>query len=216
MRVIWYTAMSMDGRIADAEDSLGFLGLIGEREQDWREEFHEFIAGIDAVLLGAGTLRWLLANGHGWPHGDLPTWLVSHDQDLVVQVGDTEQPFRYQVAPREQANRYAGPVAVLIGPKVASSCESFVLMMQQGSRCKLVGSATKGSSGRPQPCELGNGVTVYLSSWEDQLPDGTVLEGHGVKPDVAVQTNLEDLRQTDAVLDAAIDFVREKAPALRS
>ena len=94
MRVIWYTAMSMDGRIADAEHSLDFLGLIGEREDDWREEFREFIGSIDAVLLGAGTLRWLLANGHGWPHGDLPTWLVSHDQGLIVQIGDTEQPVR--------------------------------------------------------------------------------------------------------------------------
>lgn len=94
MRVIWYTAMAMDGRIADAEDSLSFLGLIGAREQDWRDEFRDFLAGIDAVVIGAGTLRWLLRNGHGWPHGDLPTWLLSHDAGLIDQVGATAQPVR--------------------------------------------------------------------------------------------------------------------------
>lgn len=29
MHVVWYTAISMDGRIADASDSLNFLKMIG-------------------------------------------------------------------------------------------------------------------------------------------------------------------------------------------
>ena len=68
MQVVWYTAMSMDGRIA--------------------------VASIDAVVVGASTLRWLLRGGHGWPHDDLPTWLVSRDPALVGQVGSTRAPLR--------------------------------------------------------------------------------------------------------------------------
>ena len=118
-------------------------------------------------------------------------------------------PYERIIEPAAEADRYTGPVAVLIGPKVGSSCESFVLMMRQGPRCKLVGDVTKGSSGNPKPHDLGNGVTVFLSSWEDQMPDGTAVDGRGVTPDVEVKTTPAELRQRDAVLEAGVEVVRK-------
>ena len=44
------------------------------------------------MLLGAATLRWLVGHGHGWPHDDLPTWLVSHDEALAESVRPTRAP----------------------------------------------------------------------------------------------------------------------------
>jgi riboflavin biosynthesis pyrimidine reductase len=80
VEIAWYTAMSMDGRIASAGHSLAFLDtLAGSGLND----FEEFMRDVDGVLVGAGTLRWLVAGGHGWPHADLPTWLVSHDAALA-------------------------------------------------------------------------------------------------------------------------------------
>jgi C-terminal processing protease CtpA/Prc len=102
---------------------------------------------------------------------------------------------------------------VLIGPKIVSSAESFVLMMQQGAKAKLIGDATGGSSGRPMPHPLGNGVTVYLSSWEDELPDGTLLQGNGVHPDISVATLPRFLEQSDAVLEAALNHLRHQDTA---
>ena len=93
MRTTWYTAMSMDGRIAGPDDDLGFLSTIDSTgEPD--DEFDHFIAGVDGVLVGAATLRWLVRGGHGWPHGDLPTWLLSHDEQLPEAAGTTEVPIR--------------------------------------------------------------------------------------------------------------------------
>jgi riboflavin biosynthesis pyrimidine reductase len=89
VRLTWYTAMSMDGRIATADQRLDFLGTIGAGAE---RDFAAFLAGIDAVLIGATTFRWLLDGGHGWPHDDLPTWLVSHDETLVERVGRTRAP----------------------------------------------------------------------------------------------------------------------------
>jgi dihydrofolate reductase len=101
MHVTWYTAMSMDGRIAGPDDDLAFLEAIDSTgEPD--SEFQEFVAGIDAVLLGGATLRWLAAHGHGWPHGDLPTWLLSRDELLLGAIGPVEVPIRQragEVAP---------------------------------------------------------------------------------------------------------------------
>lgn len=94
MHVVWYTAMSMDGRIADANDSLAFLETIGKSDVSHKDEFSQFIADIDAIVIGGTTMRWLLRGGHGWPHDDLPTWLVSHDDSLLETIGETRAPFR--------------------------------------------------------------------------------------------------------------------------
>jgi len=92
MEIIWRTAMSMDGRIAAARDNLDFLETIADEEAP--EDFPAFLKSIDAIIVGASTLRWLIREGHGWPHGDIATWLVSRDGDLERQVGKTAAPFR--------------------------------------------------------------------------------------------------------------------------
>lgn len=90
--MIWYTAMSMDGRIAGPDNSLEFLETIESEPGSQDGGFQAFLSGIDAVIVGATTMRWLLDGGHGWPHDDLPTWLLSHDANLTRRIGETRQP----------------------------------------------------------------------------------------------------------------------------
>ena len=59
--------------------------------------------------------------------------------------------------------------------------------MKAAEHVLLVGAPTAGASGNPRPIDLPNGVTVLASTWIERLPDGTVLEGHGVVPDVMVE-----------------------------
>ena len=131
-----------------------------------------------------------------------------YSRDRTREGGKWAGPFDRVIEPRQEAKSYTMPVAVLIGPKIASSAESFVLMMKCGAKATLVGGVTSGSSGRPMPHDLGNGVTVYLSSWEDQLPDGTLLQNHGVRPDIAVEAIPGNLKNSDPVLEAAIKALR--------
>src|ERR1700694_2831515 len=91
MEVIWYTAMSMDGRISDAGNRLDFLETI-KGSAGAEGGFAEFLTSIDAAIVGSTTLRCLLDGGHGWPHDDLPTWLMSHDQGLIDRLLSTRQP----------------------------------------------------------------------------------------------------------------------------
>jgi riboflavin biosynthesis pyrimidine reductase len=86
MELIWFTAMSMDGKVASAEESLDFLDVISDHASS-ADDFPRFYASVDAIIVGAGTLRWLAGGGHGWPHAEKPTWLVSHDESLVTRVG---------------------------------------------------------------------------------------------------------------------------------
>lgn len=112
--------------------------------------------------------------------------------------------------PSATGPKYRGKVAVLMGKKNMSSCEAFLLMMRQTPQCKLFGETTWGSSGNPQPYNLGNGVTVFLPSWKAMTPDGTVFEGKGIKPDVEVLTKPADFKDKDPVLVVALEWLRQK------
>lgn len=114
------------------------------------------------------------------------------------------------INPNKDRAAFKGRVAVLMGPNNMSSNESFLLMMRTSPRCKLIGERSFGSSGNPKPHDLGNGVTVLLPSWKDMLPDGKVLEGKGVEPDIKVETKPGDFAKSDPVLDAAVKQLRAK------
>jgi riboflavin biosynthesis pyrimidine reductase len=83
VHVVWYTALSIDGRIAGSGDDLAFLDLVDGSGEE--RDFEDFIAGVDALLLGSGTLRWLHGQGHDLPHRGLPIWLLSHDEALAAR-----------------------------------------------------------------------------------------------------------------------------------
>ena len=117
-----------------------------------------------------------------------------------------ERRMRGNAAPR----RIDVPLAVLTGPFAMSSNESFVLMLRQARDCTLVGQPTAGSSGNPQPFELGNGVVARIPSWQFLGPDGRLLEGSGVAPDVLVPCTPEDLKRGDPILAKALELLRAK------
>ena len=102
--------------------------------------------------------------------------------------------------------RFSGQVTVLCGLAVMSSNEAFVLMMKAAG-ATIVGARTQGSSGNPRPHDLGNGVTVWLPSWQAMTPEERVFEGQGIKPDVPVEA--VGLVDDDPVLRRALEVLRE-------
>lgn len=92
--------------------------------------------------------------------------------------------------------------------RCVSSNESFLLMMRTVPGCKLIGARSRRASGNPKPTELPNGVTVYLSSWRDMLPDGTCFEGVGIAPDIDVLAGPAEAPDDDPVLAAAIKYLK--------
>jgi hypothetical protein len=118
------------------------------------------------------------------------------------------QPKERWLQPNRNYPKYKGRVAVLSGPAVMSSCESFLLMMKQVPGTIIVGARSQGSSGNPKPHDLGNGVTLFLPSWKDLTAAGRELEGVGIAPDVEVDASITDLQDTDPVLNAALERLR--------
>jgi dihydrofolate reductase len=73
----YYTATSLDGFIADPDNSLDWL-FTRARDEDGPLNYRAFIANVGALALGSTTYEWILDHESGkWPH-DLPSWVFTH------------------------------------------------------------------------------------------------------------------------------------------
>ncbi len=84
MATIYYTATSLDGYIADQNNSLDWLFQFGELEPN---TFDDFLAGVGAIAMGSTTYQWLYdhqfapASGdpQPWPY-QVPVWVFTSRQ----------------------------------------------------------------------------------------------------------------------------------------
>lgn len=88
---IYYCASSLDGYIAEADDSLDWLtGYQGSFDDESAEPnptgeggaYEDFYAGVRALVMGFATYEWLLdhldlAGGGEWPYRGKPCWVLS-------------------------------------------------------------------------------------------------------------------------------------------
>jgi dihydrofolate reductase len=96
----YYTATTLDGYIADENNSLGWLFEVGAGDDpdpdtpSHEAEFAKFFADVGAMAMGATTYEWvlehekLLENPSQWTqwYGDTPTWVFTH-RDLPAVPG---------------------------------------------------------------------------------------------------------------------------------
>ena len=73
--IVYYAAMSLDGRIAGRDHDLAFLRTLTGKEND----YEDFYADVDSLIMGAGTWDFMVAHG-SWPYGGKPTFLVTHSR----------------------------------------------------------------------------------------------------------------------------------------
>ncbi|HEX5970250.1 MAG TPA: dihydrofolate reductase family protein [Intrasporangium sp.] len=82
-RTVYYTATTLDGFLADENDSLDWL-LKQELDKDGPFNYDEFIAGIGAITMGRTTYDWVLDHEGGkWPY-QLPCRVFSHHELRAV------------------------------------------------------------------------------------------------------------------------------------
>jgi dihydrofolate reductase len=87
VKTVYYTASSLDGFIADPDNSLGWL-LSRDIDENGPMNYGEFRATVGACALGATTYRWILDNDpNGWDF-TLPAWVFTH-RELPPQEGVT-------------------------------------------------------------------------------------------------------------------------------
>jgi dihydrofolate reductase len=98
MTLSYYTATTLDGFIADPDDSLEWL-FRQEQDESGPLNYAEFIQNIGAIVMGSTTYEWILehqakSGGSPWPYS-MPTWVLSSrdlsppaDADVRFATGD--------------------------------------------------------------------------------------------------------------------------------
>ena len=70
-RTTFYTAMTLDGFIADEHDSLDWL-FVQDQDEKGPLNYDDFIKDIGAIVMGATTYEWVVAHlaetGEKWPY----------------------------------------------------------------------------------------------------------------------------------------------------
>ncbi|MET9713079.1 dihydrofolate reductase family protein [Nocardiopsis alba] len=92
-RTVYETATSLDGFIADPDNSLDWLFAVegaqpGEEGSEAIDSTEAFIRSAGAIVLGATTYEWILTHegGDPWPY-EAATWVLTH-RDLPRVKGD--------------------------------------------------------------------------------------------------------------------------------
>ncbi|MFZ0161607.1 MAG: dihydrofolate reductase family protein [Kineosporiaceae bacterium] len=89
-RSIFYTAATLDGFLADENDSLDWL-FAQEQDEDGPMNYGAFIATIGAMAMGATTYGWiqnhLRSSGEPWAY-DIPCWVFTHRDHEAIAGAD--------------------------------------------------------------------------------------------------------------------------------
>jgi dihydrofolate reductase len=126
MKTQYYTAASLDGFIADQNNSLDWLFQFGTEEgaeDEGATDYPEFISAVGAVAMGSTTYEWLLDNqiypdageSRPWPYSQ-PSWVFTSRELRRVEGADIRF-VRGDVRPvhREMAAAAAGKNIWVVG-----------------------------------------------------------------------------------------------------
>ncbi|MDN4171564.1 dihydrofolate reductase family protein [Nocardioides sp. SOB77] len=98
-RTVYYTATTLDGYLADEQDSLDWL-FPQPLEEGGMLDYAAFIDTIGALVMGATTYQWVLDHaaetGEPWSYRQ-PTWVMTHRdlpraaEDVTIASGDVRE-----------------------------------------------------------------------------------------------------------------------------
>ncbi len=192
------------------DDGIGHLWMYGfsntteDEVQEALDEFNE--AG------GRGLVLDLRNNPGGLLH------VVVNVTDMFLAGG----PVLYEIDARgDRTDHTTGrrgpgvsiPIVVLVNQFSASASEILAGSIQANGRATVVGETTFGKGSVNITRKLSDGSAIYFSIRRWYLPDGTQIEGHGVTPDVEIETEVQQLPidlEEDVALQEAVQILQRE------
>lgn len=102
------------------------------------------------------------------------------------------------------------PLVILVGPGSASGAEVLAGALRDNGRAKLIGEQTFGKGSVNHLRELSDGGALYVTIARWLTPNGDLIEGVGLLPDIEVAASDEEMRTgVGPQLYTAIDYLRE-------
>jgi C-terminal processing protease CtpA/Prc len=171
-------------------------------------------AGIEGIVIdmrfnggGSGQLADGLA-GYFYEENTAVGFIGFYNDELGRFDVREERPDTVYAAP--EVFRYAGEVAILVGPACASACEFFSYSMAQLDNVAVVGQyPSQGLGGGVNDFFMPEGLRFRYTASRGLNSDMEIhIEGIGVVPDIAVPITEETVfSDEDLVLQAALDYL---------
>jgi C-terminal peptidase prc len=166
---------------------------------------------ISAAIKSMGNVSGMIIDLRGNSGGE-----IERMPDLFL----TEKTFLYLRRTRDGETKifsdppddvYKGPLVILIDVLSGSASELFAACLQASKRAVVVGEHSPGAVMESDPLRFPNGAILMYPVAQLRTPDGTVLEGHGVIPDVEEGLKREMLlKGIDSQLDSAIRQIKKR------
>ena len=129
------------------------------------------------------------------------------DGVIITQVDRDGRETVYEANPGHEAGDL--PIVMLVGPGSASGSEVLAAALRDHGRATLIGEKTFGKGSVNHIRQLSNGGALYVTIARWRTPNGELIEGVGLEPDVPVALTPEDAQaDRDTQLFAAIDFLQ--------
>jgi C-terminal peptidase prc len=134
-----------------------------------------------------GLIADVRANAGGYLDPLLDTLALFVDGGSIGSQAGRKQAINLLVPEGEYLPELEGlPVVVLIGPHTVCAGEFFAVAMQLHGGAIIVGQPSAGNTEFISWHELSDGSVLSIAEWIYLLPDGNLIEGHGVQPDLLV------------------------------
>ncbi|MBR6088530.1 MAG: S41 family peptidase [Anaerolineaceae bacterium] len=196
---------SVEGKML--ENDIAYISM----DQFGDKTTQELRAALDELMKNnpKGLIFDLRDNGGGWLTTAVETaseFLPLNTVVLIEKDGDgMETVYKTQ---RGGGRALDVPMVVLINGGSASASEIVVGALRCSDRATVIGTTSYGKGSVQIQPELSNGgaVSVTIARW--YMPDGTLIHGVGIEPDITVDYTVEDHEKgVDPQLDAAIEFL---------
>jgi carboxyl-terminal processing protease len=170
-----------------SEDGIGYL-TINQFTEDTSAQVAQELKALEAR-----GLKVLLLDVRDNPGGYLQSVVEVADQLLeqgqpIVQSEYRDGERKTDVAQNGAKNDRRHPLVVLMNKRSASAAEILAGALKQSGGAVLIGETTygKGTVQVPFNGELGDRSLIKLTVYKWLLPDGTWINGEGIKPDIPV------------------------------
>jgi carboxyl-terminal processing protease len=109
------------------------------------------------------------------------------------------------------------PVTLLVTTGTSGAAELFASALDGNKRAELIGERTLGRAGIQKLVRLPDGRGLWLTTARYLTPDGEIIQGRGLTPDLGIDDPDVDFDQPrptkDPILDAALDRITKKKAA---
>jgi dihydrofolate reductase len=161
MATTYFTASSLDGFIVDEHHSLDWLTPRAV-DADGPFGYLYFMKSVGALVMGAATYEWVVANQPGEWMYDQPTWVLTHRRQIVV--------------PGHPVSAFSGDVAEL-HPKLVAAAEGKDVWVVGGGEAAaqfVAAGLVDEMIVTYAPCSLGSGARLLPTRSEWALVESAV------------------------------------------